>query len=109
MKIEGPEGSLFQGKKFEGLKEISTSFAGLCINQHNTVEYEIDFKLNGKAMASIFQKKINVKLTFLHRQSRYLTPAFRRLPRNALTSSLFENRNGFVQDIFKELLSQHSA
>ena len=41
-------------------------------------------------MASKVLKKINAKLKFLYRQSRYLTPAYRRLLCNALIQSHFD-------------------
>ena len=41
-------------------------------------------------MASKALKKINAKLKFLYRQSRYLTPACRRLLCNALIQSHFD-------------------
>ena len=67
--------------KFTGqtrdLREINISFEGHSIKKHKTVEYlgcQLYFKLSGEAMASKFLKKINTKLKFLHRQSRYPTP-----------------------------------
>ena len=41
-------------------------------------------------MASKVLKKINAKLKFLYRQSRYLTPAYRRLLCNALIQPHFD-------------------
>ena len=75
-----------------GLKETNISFAGHSIKRHETVEYlgcQLDSKLSGEAMASKVLKKINAKLKFLYRQSRYLTPAYRRLLCNALIQSHF--------------------
>ena len=60
---------------------------GHSIKQHETVEYlgcQLDSKLSGEAMASKVLKKINAKLKFLYRQSRYLTSPYRRILRNAL-------------------------
>ena len=70
-----------------GLSDINVSFVGHSIKQHKIVEYlgcQLGYKLSGEAMASKVLKKINSKLKFLHRQSRYLTPAYKRLLRNAL-------------------------
>ena len=79
--------------KTRGLKEINISFAGHPIKKHETVEYfgcQIDSKLSGEAMASKFLNKINAKLKFLYRQSRFLTPAYRRLLCNALIQPHFD-------------------
>ena len=68
--------------KMRGLKEINISFVGHSIKQHETVEYlgcQLDSKLSGEVMASKDLKKINAKLKFLYRQSRYLTPVYIRL------------------------------
>ena len=76
-----------------GLKEINTSFAGHSIKQRETVEYlgcQLDSKLSGEAMASKVLKKVNAKLKFLYRQSRYLTPAYRRLLCNVLIQPHFD-------------------
>ena len=73
-------------------KEINISFAGHSIEQQETVEYlscQLDSKLSGEAMASKVLKKINAKLKFLYRQSRYLTPAYKRLLCNALIQPHF--------------------
>ena len=72
---------------------INIPFAGHSIKQHKTVEYlgcQLDSKLSGEAMASKVLKKINAKLKFLYRQSRYLTPAYRRLLCNALIQPHFD-------------------
>ena len=79
--------------KMRGLKEINISFAGHSIKQHETVEHlscQIDPKLSGEAMVSKVLKEINAKLKFLYRQSRYLTPAYRRLSCNALIQPHFD-------------------
>ena len=79
--------------KTPGLREINISFAGHSIKQHETVEYlgcQLDSKLSGETMASKVLKKINAKLKFLYRQSRYLTPAYRRLLCNALIQPHFD-------------------
>ena len=60
--------------KTRGLKEINISFASHSIKQHETVEYlgcQLDSKLSGEAIASKILKKINAKLKFLYRRSRY--------------------------------------
>ena len=78
--------------KTRGLREINISFAGHSIKQHETVEYlgcQLDSKLSGETMASKVLKKVNAKLKFLYRQSRYLTPAYKRLLCNALIQPHF--------------------
>ena len=75
------------------LKEINISFANHPIKQHETVEYlgcQLDSKLSGEAMASKVLEKLNAKLKFLYRQSRYLTHAYRRLLCNALIQLHFD-------------------
>ena len=75
--------------KMRGLKEINIYFAGHSIKQHETVEYlgcQLYSKLSGEAMAS----KINAKLNFLYRQSRYLTHGYRRPLCNALIQPHFD-------------------
>ena len=79
--------------KTGGLKEINISFEGHSIKQHKTVEClgcQLDSKLSREAMASKVLRKINAKLKFLYRQSRYLTPAYRRLLCNALIQPHFD-------------------
>ena len=79
--------------KTRGLREINVSFAGHSIKEHETVEYlgcKLDSKLKGEAMASGVLEKINAKLKFLYRQSRYLTTAYRRLLCNALIQPHFD-------------------
>ena len=78
--------------KTRGLKEINISFVGHS-KQNETVEYlgcQLDSKSNAEAMASKALKKTNAKLKFMYRQSRYLTPAHRRLLCNALIQPHFD-------------------
>ena len=78
--------------KVRVLRESNISFEGHSIKQYGTVEYldcQLDSKLSREAMASKDLKKINAKLKFLYCQSRYLTPAYRRLLCNALISHIF--------------------
>ena len=85
--------SLFS--KARGLREIDISFAGHSIKQHKTVEYfvcQLDSKLSGESMASKVLKKINAKLKFLYRQSRYLTSAYKRLLWMFLMVSVFKEK-----------------
>ena len=61
------------------------SFAAHSIRQYGTVlriRCQLDSNLSGEAMASKVLKKKNAKLKFLHRQSRYLIPAYKRLFEN---------------------------
>ena len=60
--------------KTKCLKKVNISFTGYSIKQHDTVEYlacQLDSKLSGKALASKILQKINRKLKFLYRKSRY--------------------------------------
>ena len=69
------------------------SFTGYSIKQHDTVEYlacQLDSKLSGEALASKILRKINPKLKFLYRKSRYLTSMLRRLLSNALIQPRFD-------------------
>ena len=75
------------------LKEINVSFAGHSIKQHETVEYlgcQLDSKISGEVMPSKVLKKINAKLKFLYRESRYLPSSYRKLLRNALIQRHFD-------------------
>ena len=90
---DGTKSFLFS--KARGLREIDISFAGHSIKQHKTVEYlvcQLDSKLSGESMASKVLKKINAKLKFLYRQSRYLTPAYKRLLWMFLMVSVFKEK-----------------
>ena len=63
------------------------------LSKHETVEYlacQLDLKLSGEAMASKVLKNVNAKLKFLYHQSRYLTPAYRRLLCNASIQPHFD-------------------
>ena len=58
------------------------SFASHSIKQLERVEYlssQLDSKISGEVMASKVLEKINTELNFQYRQSRYLTPTYRRL------------------------------
>ena len=79
--------------KAKRLREINIFFESHSIKQHKTVEYlwcQLDSKLSRKAMTSNVLKKINVKLKFLHRQSRYLPPAYKRLLCHVLIHAHFD-------------------
>ena len=49
-----------------------------------------DESLSGDSMALNVIDKVNLRLKFLHRQNRFLTPPLRRLLCNALTQPLFD-------------------
>ena len=92
--------------KSRGLREINISSAGHSIKQHETVESlgcQLDSKLSGEAMASKVLK--NAKLKFLYCQSRYLTPAYRRLLSNALIEPHFEYGCSSWFPLFKKNLN----
>ena len=96
--------------KSRGLREINISSAGHSIKQHETVEYlgcQLDSKLSGEAMASKVLK--NAKLKFLYCQSRYLTPAYRRLLCNALIEPHFEYGCSSWFPLFKKNLKLQKA
>ena len=79
--------------KAKCLKKVNISFTGYSIKQHDTVEYlacQLDSKLSGEALTSKILRKINPKLKFLYRKSRYLTSTLRRLLSNALIQSRFD-------------------
>ena len=67
--------------KTKCLKETNISFVGCSIKQDDAAQHlgcQLHSKLSGKAMTSKVLRKVNAKLKFLYRQSRYLIPAFRR-------------------------------
>ena len=49
-----------------------------------------DESLSGDSMALNVIDKVNLRLKFLHRQNRFLTPPLRRLLCNALTQPFFD-------------------
>ena len=60
--------------KTKCLKEINVSFPGYSIKQDGAVEHlgcQLHSKLSGEAMTSKVLRKVNAKLKFLYRQSRY--------------------------------------
>ena len=66
---------------------------GYSIKQHDTIEdlaCKLDSKLSGEALASKILWKVNPKLKFLHRKSRYLTSLLRRLLSNTLIQPHFD-------------------
>ena len=78
--------------KAKSLKKVNISFTGYSIKQHDTVEYlacQLHSKLSGEALASKILQKINPKLKFLYRKSRYVTSMLRRLLSNALIQPRF--------------------
>ena len=79
--------------KTKCLKEINISFAGYSIKQDHAVQHlgcKLHSKLSGEAMTSVVLRKVNAKLKFLYRQSRYLTPSIRTLLYNALIQPQFD-------------------
>ena len=88
-----PQNELLKGPPRLGWREVNLSFASHSIKQLETVEYhdcQLDSNLSGETMASIVLKKINTKLKFMYQQSRYLTPAYKRLFCNALIQQDFD-------------------
>ena len=59
-------------------------------NRNCCLEKKYQTKFSGEAMASKFLKKVNAKLKLLYRQSRYLTPAYKRLLCNVLIQPHFD-------------------
>ena len=75
------------------LKKVNISFTGYSIKQHDTVEYlacQLHSKLSGEALTSKILRKMNPKLKFIYRKSRYLTSTLRRLLSNALIQPRFD-------------------
>ena len=65
--------------------------------------------LSGEAMASKDLNKVNAKLKFLYRQSRYLTPKYRRLLCNALIQPHFDyGCSSWLPLLKKNLKTQNS-
>ena len=78
---------LFSSKR--DLREINIYFAGHPIRQHET-NLTTCLKLSDEAMTSKVLKKIYAQLKFLYCQSRYGTPAYKRLLCNVLIHPHFD-------------------
>ena len=67
---------VFLFSKAKCLKKVNIPFTDYYIKQDDTVEYfacQLDSKFSGEALASKILWKINPKLKFLYRKSRYPT------------------------------------
>ena len=68
-------------------------YNGIETKQYEKVKYlgwVLDQSLSGESMALNIIDKLNLRLKFLHRQNRFLTPSLRRLLCNALIQPLFD-------------------
>ena len=86
---------------------MNISFAGHSVKQQKTVEYlgcQLDSKLSVEAMALKVLEKINSKLKFFYRQSRYLTPVYNRLLCNALIQPHFDYGCSSWFPLFEKIL-----
>ena len=73
--------------------KLRISYGDYSLKQHSTLEYHgcyLDSNLNGESMACRVLKKINTKLNFLSRQSKYWNYSSRRLLCNALIQPHFD-------------------
>ena len=72
--------------KRKNIKRFKIKYGDIQIKQHSKVKYLeclLDKTMFGEAIVLIAVSKINSKLTFLHRENSFLTPALRRLLCNA--------------------------
>ena len=85
---------LFVNKyKVKKTGKLDINYNGIQIKQHSKVKYLgciLDETLNGESMALSVISKVNLKLKFLYRKNRFLTPALRRLLCNALIQPHFD-------------------
>ena len=85
---------LFASKsKVKKLGKLNISYKDINIKQHAKVDYlgcTLDESLTGEPMAVKVINKVNSRLKFLHRQSRFLTPYLRRLLCNAIIQPHFD-------------------
>ena len=82
---------LFTKKKNQ--RGLNISYNGNIIKEHSSVEYLgciLDANFTGELMAIKVLKKVNSKLSFLYRQSKFLDPYLRRLLCNALIQPHFD-------------------
>ena len=78
--------------RLRNAKALNIVYHGTEIKQYTKVKYIgsiLDQSVSGESMALKVIDKVNPRLKFLHRQSRFLTPSLRRLLCNALTQPLF--------------------
>ena len=79
---------LFASKsKIKKLKKLEIIYNNIRIKQHSRVTYLgciLEETMSGESMAHKVISKVNVRLKFLHRKNKYLTPSLRRLLCNAL-------------------------
>ena len=79
-------------QKMKRAGKLEISFNNIEIKQYSSLTYLgciLDNTLSGEAMATKTIKKINARLTFLHRKNDFLTPDLRRVLCNALIQPHF--------------------
>ena len=79
--------------KIKKVRKLNIKYGDIQIKQHSKVKYlgcMLDETMSGEATALSVIDKINSKLKFLYRKSRFLTPTLRRLLCNALTQPRFD-------------------
>ena len=82
--------------KLEKVGKVNTTYRGIDIKQYSSVTYLgfiADNAISGELMAFKTLKKINSKFSFLCRNKEFVTPALRRLLRNALVQPRFDYLN----------------
>jgi len=78
--------------KSKKLDPLNITYGNIKIMQHSKVSYLgciLDENLNGESMAYNVIKKINMRLMFLYRKNKFLTPQLRRMLCNALIQPHF--------------------
>ena len=79
--------------KLRSAKSLNIAYNSIEIKQHVKVKYLgciLDESLSGESMALNVIDKINLRLKFLQRQNRFLTPLLRRILCNAQIQPLFD-------------------
>jgi len=79
--------------KSKKLDTLDITYGNIRIMQHSKVSYLgciLDENLNGESMALHVIKKINMRLMFLYRKNKFLTPQLRRMLCNALIQPHFD-------------------
>ena len=86
---------LFASKrKIKNIPKLKINYKNIKIKQHSKVTYLgciLDETTSGVSMALKVINKINLRLKFLNRKNKFLTPVLRRLLRNALIQSHFDS------------------
>ena len=85
---------LFSSKhRIKKLHELEIIYDNIRIKQHSRVTYPgciLEKTMSGESMTNKVISKVNVRLKYLHRKNKYLTPNLRRLLFNTLIQTHFD-------------------